>query len=285
MKVAGFLLIVLMLIMFIPHYEFALADFVEVHGYVYDTEGNPVKGVWVIANSFAPPWVDYGYAITDARGHYTLSFDRPKRLDSPQPSHNGLPVYEGCQLLAAWGSEEWLPVVGYIINTENRNSIEQNFSLKPAATVKLRAYTYNGTLIENFPFDAYFEDPGYLYYTTDLYWRVTPGVFAHDRLRFVLSLNVPHILNLPWTVPSFGRVILRADNGGKGFMLISQGETVAINLNYELARTECRLLRENYERYLGEAYIFSENLSLNIQSACELLQKADSAGGLSLIHI
>jgi len=276
MKAPSFLLVVLMLIMSIPHHEFALADFVEIHGYVYDTKGNPVKGVFVIANSFAPPWVDYGYAITDAGGHYVLSFDRPKRLDTPRPSHKGLPVYEGCQLLAAWGSEEWVPVIGYIINMENRNSIEQNFTLRPAGTVKLRAYTYNGTLIEKFPFETSLEDPAHLYYTTELYWRVTLGVFAHDRLRFVLSLNVPHVLNLPWTVPSFGRVILRADNGGEGFRLTSQGETVSINLNYELARTECRLLRESYQRYLGEGYIFSNGLSSDIRSSWELLLKADS---------
>ena len=276
MKVAGFLLITVIFIMPISRYESVLADFVEIHGYVCDTKGNPVKGVFVIANSFAPPWVDYGYAITDAGGHYVLSFDRPKRLDVAQPSHKGLPIYEGCRIMVAWNSKEWLPITDHIISTENRSSIEQNFNLGPAGTVKLEAYGSNGTLIEEFPTGMDVEYPAFPAYTTDLYWRVTRGVFCHDRGTFMLDLNTPQVLNLPWTMPGFGHVILRADNGGEGFTLTRQGETITINLNYELARTECRLLKESYQKCLSEGYIFSKDVCLNIQSAWEVLLKANS---------
>lgn len=247
---------------------------VEVHGYVYDIEGSPVTGVFVIA--VGPPGMDYGHAITDARGYYALSFERPERLDYPIPSTRGLPIYEGCQILVAWGSNEWLPIIDILIDTENKDIIVQDFAVKPAGTVKLKAYSSNGTLIEQFPIDTSLEYPTYPAYTTDLYWRLTGGVFAHDRGMFVLSLNTPHVLNLPWTVPGFGRVILRADNDGNGFTLRRQGETITIHLNYEIAKTECRVLRESYERFPGEGYAFSEDVLPNIQSAEELLQQADS---------
>ena len=256
--------------------DVALADFVKVHGYVYDIEGSPVEGVFVIAISVGSPGMDYGYAITDARGYYALSFERPERLDYPIPSTRGLPIYEGCQILVAWGSNEWLPIVDIRINTENKDVIVQNFAVKPAGTVKLKAYSSNGTLIEQFPIDTSLEYPTSPAYTTDLYWRLTGGVFAHDRGMFVLSLNTPHVLNLPWTVPGFGRVILRADNDGNGFTLRKQDETITIHLNYEMAKTECRVLRESYERFLDEGYAFSKDVLPNIQSAEELLQQADS---------
>lgn len=254
--------------------DVALADFVKVHGYVYDIEGSPVTGVFVIA--VGPPGMDYGHAITDAGGYYAPSFERPERLDYPIPSTRGLPIYEGCQILVAWGSNEWLPIIDILIDTENEDIIVQDFAVKPAGTVKLKAYSSNGTLIEQFPIDTSLEYPTYPAYTTDLYWRLTGGVFAHDRGMFVLSLNTPHVLNLPWTVPGFGRVILRADNDGNGFTLRRQGETITIHLNYEIAKTECRVLRESYERFLGEGYAFSEDVLPNIQSAEELLQQADS---------
>jgi len=277
MKVVTFLLIALIFIMFIPHTEVASAsDVVQITGYVYDVEGKPVKGVGVEAFSLAPPWVLYGNPITDFGGHYVLSFDRPKPLDSPRPSNKGLPVYEGCSIRVAWWSEGWLPVTDRIVDTKNRSSIEQNFTLRPAGRMRLKAYSSEGNLIEEFPWDILAENTAFPAYATDLSWRLTRGVFDFDRGTFVLSLNVPHVLNLPWTVPGFGRVILRADNGGKGFALTSQGEMVSINLNYELARTECRLLSESYQKYLDEGYVFPKDLPSSIQSALKFLLKADS---------
>jgi len=275
MKAGRFLLIVLIFIMSVPHPDAALADSVEIHGYVYDIEGNPVKGVSVEAFSLTPPWVVYGRASTDARGHYAFSLDRPKRLDDPVPSHNGLPIYEGYEIDVAWSGKEWIGTY-CVVNTEDKNSIEQDFILKSAGALRLKAYSQNGTLIEKFPDPGSIENPTRPVYTTDFHWRVVQSHFMAYLGIIVLSLNTPNVINFPWNVPGFGRVILRADNDGKGFTLTRQGETKTINLNYELARTEFRLLRESYEGYLDEGYIISENLSLNIQSACELLQKADS---------
>jgi len=270
MKVAGFLLIVLIFIISIPHPEVASAtDVVQIAGYVYDVEGNPVKSVLVFANSLAPPWVDYGYANTDARGHYTLSFQRPKRLDVPVSSTGGRPVYEGYGIWVDSVREGLMPAF-LVVNTENTNVIEQDFVLEPAGRIRIKAYDSTGSLIERFP-----DRP--TPFTTDLYWRVSRSQFIRDAGMFVLGLGTPYVINFPWDAQGFGRVILRADNGGKGFKLTKQGETVTVNLNYELARTEYRLLKESYDKYLADNYTFPKGTLLRIQSAGRLIETALSA--------
>jgi len=276
MKVTGFLLIAFIFITFVPHADVALAtDFVKVHGYVYDTEGNPIEGITVQVYGLSPPHVEYGHTSTDGRGHYALSLDRPKRLDFPV-FYKGRPVYEGywinvCSVLT--DGQVWMPTFCNTVNMENKNVIEQNFTLKPAGTVKLRGYSPDGTLIEKYPP----ADPWISVYTTDLHWVVIRSEFIPDFGMFVLSLDTPQVLNFPWNVPGFGKVILRADNDGKGFTLTRQGETITINLNYELAKTQFRFLRESYERYLDEGYLFSTKIRLNIRFANEILKKVGSS--------
>jgi len=280
MKASCFLLVALVLIISVPHPEATRAtDLVQITGYVHDVEGRPVEGVSIDAWSLTPPWVLYGCVETDSRGHYVLSFDRPKRLMFPANDFNKcFPVYEGCRINAAGTIRQWMPVTDRFVNTENKSIIEEDFILKPAGAVELKAYDSNSALIETFQTDNSLEDPFWPVYTTDFHWRVVPSQFVDSGV-VIMSLDTPSVINFPWTIPGFGRVILRADNGGEGYTLVRQGDTISINLNYELARTECRLLRESYERYLNEGYIISDSVSLDIQSACELLLKADSATG------
>jgi len=274
MKAARFLLLALIFIMSLPHPEAALGtDLVKIHGHVYDTEGGPLQGVTIAVSSLAPPWVSYGWASTNAKGYYLLSLDSPKRLDVPARSTGGRPVYQGYQIWVDAVNKGWMPTY-LVVNTENRNIIEQDFILKPAGAVELRAYRPNGTLIETFTTDRFLEDPAAPVYLTDFYWRVIQSHFIGDRGIIVAPLDTPNVINFPWNVPGFGKVILRADNGGEGFRFKRRGETITINLNYELARTEYRLLKESYERYLAERYTFSKDIPSNIQIARELLEKA-----------
>jgi len=275
MKVDGFLVIALIFITFVFHPQVALAtDMVQITGYVYDVEGNPVEGASVDAFSLKPPWTLYGHVETGPEGYFTLSFGRPNRLTSPvEDRHTGFPVHEGCSIYVAHPSDQWMPATDRTVNTEGKSVIEEEFILKPAGVVKLKAYDSTGALIETFQTDNSLDDPFWPVYATDLDWRIVPSQFMDSGVETV-SLNTPSVINIPWNVHGFGRVMLRADNGGKGFTIVGQGDAITINLNYELARTEFRLLRESYERYLDEGYIFSELTSRNIQSAQELFQKA-----------
>jgi len=253
------------------------ADVFQITGHVYDAGGKPIEGVWVEAFTLVEPWVSYGFVKTDAAGHYLLSVERPKRLNFPASSPTGRPIYEGCQVSTGWGSDKWIPRTSYVI-TENASSIEQDFVLRPAGVVRIRAYLPNGDVVERFDVGPITEWRLYPVYATDLGWRVVPSMFDSGRATIILSLNASSVINFPWEVPGFGRVILRADNGGKGFTLERQGEAIEINLNYELARTEFRLLNDSYSRYVREGYAFPTETGAGVESAHEFLQKASLTG-------
>jgi len=288
MKVAGVLLIVLIFIMSVPHPDSASAtDAVQITGYVHDVEGNPVKDVYVEVFSLTPPWISYGRRSTDAKGYYAFSLERPRRIEPPEfpPFYKGRPVYEGYRLHAGWPVVEgrWTVILDHdiVINTEGRSAIQKDLMMEHAGVIKLRAYHANGTAITTFMplggFSDWREDPMYPAYTTDLNWRTFRSAFIHDYGLFLVRLNTPIVLNLPWYVPGFGKLILRADNNGQGFVFTKPGETITINLNCELAKTECRLLTDSYMRYLNEGYKFSKDLPIDIRSAGELLEKATQA--------
>ena len=269
MKLARSFSILLLLLISLLNVTVVHADIVQIQGHVRDTESRPISGITVEVWSLTPPWTSYGHGLTDQTGHYVVSFDRPKRLDSPaEDPENGFPVYEGCRMKVAWPNVVWMPVTDRTVYTENQILLERDFVLKPAAAMKLEAYDSHGVLITRFETDNAKENPFSPVYTTDLSWRIVPSEFDESGT-LIMSLNTPSVINIPWDVQGFGRVMLRADNGGEGFTLRTQGHVISINLNYELARTEFRLLNESYQRYLDEGYVFSVVASSNILSAKE----------------
>jgi len=281
MKVAGFLLVVLIFVTFVPHPAAASAtNIVRISGYVHDSNGDPVKDVYVIIFPLTPPWESKASVTTNSKGYYAFSLDRPSRLDFPV-FYKGRPVYEGYSMHAGSPvNERWMVMIdtSSIIDTENKDVIRKDFVLESAAIVKLEVYTSDGTLITNFMplggINLPWDDPMYRIYTSDLDWRTMRSVFIREHGILLVQLNKPIVLNLPWDVPGFGRVILRADNGGRGFLFTRPGDQVTINVNYEISRTEFRLLNESYKKYLDEGYVFSDPIPMNIQFAYELLQKA-----------
>jgi len=269
------LLILLILAVSLFHVGIVHADSVEIHGYVNDDEGNPVEGVFVEFFSLnGPPWIEYGRTITNSRGHYEFSLERPEWTGTPR-FFGGLPIHEGCDVNVGWpANDQWKAMwvsSAAVINTEGMNTIQQDFVLMRIGVLKLTAYSSEGALIHRFPESSYLSPV----YTTDLNWKVIRSSFVSDRGILLLGLNVPNVVNIPWEVPGFGKVILRADNGGKGFTFTTPAETTIINLNYELAKTEFRILRELYADYLSQGYTF-EQLGPRIEKAASLLQAAGS---------
>jgi GH35 family endo-1,4-beta-xylanase len=277
LRLARSVLILVVLAIAVHHVNPVHADLVQIHGYVRDNEGGPVEDVPVEAFILTPPWTPLDSVRTDSAGHYVLSFDRPKRLTDPAEdySRNGFPVYEGCRINVAWDSVGWMPSTDHTVNTENKTVIQYDFVLKPAGTVKLRAYDDRGNLIECFETNYAMENPFWPVYTTDLGWKIVPGQFVGSGT-LIVSLGTPTVINIPWDVQGFGRVMLRADNGGEGFTLRTQGATTSINLNHELARTEFGQLNKSYQRYFAEGYAFSASTSKDVESARELFDKANT---------
>jgi len=249
-------------------------DTVQITGYMRDVAGNAVKGVGVDVYGLTPPWALHGSASTDATGRYALSLNRPKHLDVPI-AYKGRPIYEGFELEVYSPTREWMPI-SCRLNTENSKVVEQDFTLQPAAVLKIKAYSPNGSQIEKFSQYEPSADRTWPVWTTGFDWKVVQSRFLAGQGIIMVNLGTTNVVNFPWNISGFGKVILRADDGGKGFVLARRGETMTINLNYELARTECRLLRESYERYLSEGYKFSKDLSTDIESAYGFLRKAES---------
>jgi len=251
---------------------------VTIQGYVYDTEGRAVNDASVGAFSLTTPRMLYARVNTDAKGRYSLVLERPKRLDFPvEDFGTGRPVREGYwvrvrPLDATW---KWLPIE-CVIDVEKKETMVKDFILRAAGALKLKAYTSTGSLITAFPPPNAAENPTRPVYVTDLDWRVIPSQFLPDPGIVILPVNIAGVINFPWEVPGFGKVIVRADNGSRGFTLKTQGATATIMLNYELAGTELRLLRESYEQYLSEGYCFSSDSIAKIHYAEELFEKADS---------
>jgi hypothetical protein len=285
MRTPKLLLVIFALIMFIPQPAIVLsADIVTVSGYVNDTGGKPISNVVVTA-------FEEGNVVantnTDNQGRYTVSVPRPKRIEPPAIPRffKGRPVYEAVDFSVGYPVVEgqWTVVddISTVIDTEGKSSIRKDFVLEPAGVLKLRAYRTDGTQITTFDvpggISQYSEDPVWPAYTTDLDWRVIPSTLVRDHMLFLVPINTTVVLNLPWEVPGFGRVVLRADNGGEGFRFKERGETTSINLNYEFARTESRLLIESYRRYLGAGYRFTDDLPMWIQTVRDLLRMVTDA--------
>jgi len=278
-RLAKSLPILLILTFSLFHVNVVRADLVQVTGHVYDDEGKSVEGVFVAAFSLTPPWKWYGQVVTDAGGHYSLSLERPQRTDFPK-FYKGRPVYEGYGLLAGapsdgkWRVMEYNP--GDFVDTEGGNAVQHDFKLKRAGVLVLEAYNPDGSRIKSFPDQWEGQNRTGPVFTTDFDWRVWRSVFRAQEGILLVGLNEANVINFPWNVPGFGKVILRADNGGEGYVFTRPGDEMRINLNYELARTEFRLLKESHERYVREGYTLPSNLTLPAQSAEGLLIEAAS---------
>ena len=74
------------------------------------------------------------------------------------------------------------------------------------------------------------------------YFSATYDTFANWNWNLALPTMViqpdkPYVVHLMWNVPGFGKVLVKADNGGKGYLLDTSGSSIAININYEIARS------------------------------------------------
>ena len=288
MKLAKSLVILLILAVSLIQVNVAHADAVQITGHVYDTQGRPVNAVRVAATGLTDPSIFYEDDITDARGYFSLSLKRPERIKSGlfPPFYKGRPIYEGYRMEVGTPTDGRYAVLTdntIMVNAEGRDVIEQDFKLKPAGAIKLSGYTANGS-----PFAVnchqYRPGAGCLTYVTDLHWRAKRSSLLDYLGVLLVAVNETNVINIAWDVPGFGKVILRADNDGKGFVPTVPGETISINLNYELARTEFRLLNESYARYLREGYVFSQEISPSIESAQDFLREAGSAVRESQAH-
>ncbi|MBI4559364.1 MAG: endo-1,4-beta-xylanase [Candidatus Hydrogenedentes bacterium] len=180
------------------------------------------------------------YAVTDPQGKFTLeSVPRNGYLfvQPPAPEKGGLGIYP------------YTPRIYDIGDTANIA-----IRLPTAACLVLKAYDTNGRLLRWEDFMKNGHVGGQFLYATDLDDRMQPAAVwpVYDQLArdqgSPREKGLPALVVVPsgkplavqvlfWIVPEYGKLLLRADNGGKGFAASAPGAAVEIELNVELART------------------------------------------------
>lgn len=97
-----------------------------------------------------------------------------------------------------------------------------------------------------------------------------------------LSMLVPgdarRDLYLPFTVPGFGNVMVWANNSDQGWQGAAKSG-VALNLNYEIARTQVARFRASYDRYAALGYPASAGVNASLFEAESSLAEASLLGG------
>jgi endo-1,4-beta-xylanase len=76
-------------------------------------------------------------------------------------------------------------------------------------------------------------------------------------------------------VPEFGKIILSADNEGKGYSVDAQGGELVLNFNYEAAKSHVSALQKDYNDFKNQGYDISSPVTEGLNSGQEHLKNAD----------
>ncbi|MBO3798297.1 MAG: endo-1,4-beta-xylanase [Thermoproteota archaeon] len=87
----------------------------------------------------------------------------------------------------------------------------------------------------------------------------------------------PIFLNALWEVEGFGRLILTADNEGKGYSLSWLKENPIINLNLELARSHLNRVLKAYRAYVDAGYHVSKEVASHLEESEKCCKSAEAA--------
>lgn len=222
-----------------------------VSGTLSDTSGNPVAGAYValMSREFAP----VSAAFSEKDGSVPM----------PGSAKDGFIVVQP----PAKASKEGLQVFSVhprIFQYEG----EPRFDIKlpPAANIVLEAYDASGKLMRWEDFEKNGKYGGQFMYATNLDDEAVPMTAwpVHGE-PFTNMTGGPREKGLPglmvepgraacvavmfWPTKDYGKLLLRADNRGKGYTLPAPGDALLLNLNVELARTAVHGLEVNAASY------------------------------------
>lgn len=250
---------------------------IKIAGRVATDDGRPVADAWV--GAYDGQWNFTGVATrTNQRGNYELNVPF---LDSyivdVYPNQSPSDLRNGVYGFSYFGSAK------KVWRGEN-STVNADIIFSPVGNLVLKAFDENGTLMT----------ASALGWKTIIYATDENGVRVDDRLTmlhntvsagqnwnndlrfpaFTIPLNHPRSINLLWTVPGFGKIMVLADNGGRGFSLGRKGDVLIVNLNYELARTQLAMLNSTVEACAQQRCTIPDELSAEIKSAREFFADA-----------
>jgi hypothetical protein len=260
----------------------AAEEQIKFSGYVIDADGNPYPDVVVIISG--PLFVDRVRVETrtDSQGYYEIYIDKEKSYSiligpaNKKQAQNYTYMYE-------------MPAYRHV-ERANRIEIREDFTLQYAGNIVLRGYS-NGSLVRVGHFKAIPQvSVREILYATDLRgipmehsseypvfddYAIAHGWDFEEAIpSIVVRPNTPTVINVLWEVPGFGQVMLKADNGGPGY---ATDDLLEINLNYELAKTKYRTLKERFDNSMTAGYNFSDEVAGMLAEAKSFLDQADLA--------
>nr|MBC8273569.1 endo-1,4-beta-xylanase [Chloroflexota bacterium] len=221
---------------------------VRLYGYVRDINGVPLAGGYVDISDERYATLNNGY--TDEGGYYELVV----------PQHESYHIWVGVN------SETDKYMFGYIPQSKEVASgqaleIRTDFNLRPGGNIIIHGYDEQGNLLRN---RAFREVTSSKAFATDLNNIPQYSYFGavHDgRSRWDWNLAIPSFIVLPqmtyeihiqWEVPEFGRVMLTADNEGRGYSVSKRGDKLILNLNHEIAKSKLAMLRKDGDPAVAE---------------------------------
>ncbi|MCC6490539.1 MAG: hypothetical protein IT364_23845 [Candidatus Hydrogenedentes bacterium] len=206
--------------------------------------------------------------------HATTETDGAFRIDNAPALREGYlmvqpPPQENANGIGAYAAQPRIFIY--------RGETKMDIRLPAAGSIVLMAYSPEGALLRWQDFQKLGAFAGQFTYLTDTADRTVPAVAWPAFDRVARDQGQPRELGLPalvtppgkgyvpqvlfWDVPGYGRLLVRADNAGKGFSITAPGETLALELNVELARTAVHDIQRSRKEPPPEADAIAEQLA------------------------
>jgi len=272
----------LLLLLLIPIPPARGSASVRIGGQVRSEDDQPIVDAWI--GLFDGQWNYAGLSTrTNQQGRYEIS--------APALSSYIIDIYPPAQLKNGIYGFNYYGLARKVWR-EDASSIIVDLVLQPVGNVVLKAFDENGNLMRQRDFgwarNVYATDSNgvrvddrftMLHDVESLEWDRNGGNGSLRLPAVAIALNRPRSMNLLWTVPGFGKIMVLADNDGKGYVLDHMGDVLIINLNYELARTQLNIVNRTLDSYRSLGYTISESVLTEISKVRQSFADASAALG------
>ncbi|MCP4643128.1 MAG: hypothetical protein GY851_21960 [bacterium] len=237
----------------------AVPAFADVTGSVHLESGPAIAYTFV--GLMSPEFSMVGYAIAEPDGAFTIAGSAKGGYLAVQP-----PAAENDAGLGIYAAQPRLYQLG--------DASKADIRLPASGCLVLRGHDTEGKLLRWEDYERRGLFGKQFMYATNLEDEAVPAVCwpvydqaARDqgspREKGLPALVVPpgqryvaHVLF--WEVPDYGKLHLRADNGGKGYVIKNAGDFCVIDVNLELARTAVADLERRQSAYLADVSLTSQ---------------------------
>ncbi len=98
--------------------------------------------------------------------------------------------------------------------------------------------------------------------------------YGFGKPKLAVLVNKRIAIHLLWEVKGFGKVMLRADNEGKGYLLTKTDKKLRLNLLYEVAKSHFAWVSRVESKYISQGYKVPSDYLERIQKARNFLDEA-----------